>query len=32
VEVDGRPLLLLTKAGGFGTGDTFVDIVERLRG
>jgi uncharacterized protein YgbK (DUF1537 family) len=32
VEVDGRPLLLLTKAGGFGAGDTFVDIVERLRG
>jgi len=32
VEVDGRPLLLLTKAGGFGADDTFVDIVERLRG
>ncbi|MCC7548977.1 MAG: four-carbon acid sugar kinase family protein [Burkholderiales bacterium] len=31
LEVEGRPLLLLTKAGGFGTADTLVQVVRRLR-
>jgi uncharacterized protein YgbK (DUF1537 family) len=29
---NGRPIFLVTKAGGFGTPDTMVDIVRRLRG
>ena len=32
LEVDGRRLWLVTKAGGFGTSDTLIQIVERLRG
>jgi len=32
LELDGRPLLLLTKAGGFGDADTMVQVVELLRG
>ena len=32
LEVDARPLLLLTKAGGFGGPETLVEVVRRLRG
>jgi uncharacterized protein YgbK (DUF1537 family) len=31
IAAAGRPLWLVTKAGGFGTRDTLVEIVERLR-
>ena len=30
LEVDGRPLWLITKAGGFGTRDTFTELVRLL--
>ena len=32
LDVDGRRLWLVTKAGGFGASDTLIEIVERLRG
>jgi D-threonate/D-erythronate kinase len=32
LDVDGRRLWLVTKAGGFGTSDTLIEIVARLRG
>jgi uncharacterized protein YgbK (DUF1537 family) len=31
LDVHGRPLWLITKAGGFGTPDTLREVVERLR-
>jgi uncharacterized protein YgbK (DUF1537 family) len=31
LDVQGRPLWLITKAGGFGTPDTLCEVVERLR-
>jgi uncharacterized protein YgbK (DUF1537 family) len=31
-DLDGRRLWLVTKAGGFGTPETMIDIVRRLRG
>ena len=31
-DLDGRRLWLVTKAGGFGTPDTLIEIVRRLRG
>jgi D-threonate/D-erythronate kinase len=31
LSLDGRPLWLITKAGGFGGVDTFVDVAHRLR-
>lgn len=32
LDLGGRPMLLITKAGGFGTPDTLADLVRRLRG
>ena len=32
IRLDGRPLWLVTKAGGFGGRDTFRDLARRLRG
>jgi len=32
IRVDGTPLWLVTKAGGFGARDTFRDVARRLRG
>ena len=32
LDLDGRRLWLVTKAGGFGTPDTLIEIVRRLRG
>ncbi|HEX7953448.1 MAG TPA: four-carbon acid sugar kinase family protein [Burkholderiales bacterium] len=32
IRLDGRPLWLVTKAGGFGSRDTFRDVARRLRG
>ena len=32
IRLDGRPLWLVTKAGGFGGRDTFRDVARRLRG
>ena len=32
LQMEGRPLLLLTKAGGFGTPETLVEVVRLLRG
>lgn len=31
LDLDGKPLWLVTKAGGFGNAETLVEIVERLR-